>query len=164
MVGKTKIMIVSDSHGNNQYLNKALEEEGTFDLFLHLGDLEGSEYFIESFVEGKKELIAGNNDYYVEYPNEKMIEVMGYRIWMTHGHRYQVYMGVSALREAGIQKGADIILFGHIHQPYLEQEDTIILNPGSISLPRQSDRVPTYAVMEIDELGEISIEIKRVHP
>ena len=67
MVGKTKIMIVSDSHGNNQYLNKALEEEKTFDLFLHLGDLEGSEYFIESFVEGKKELIAGNNDYYVEY-------------------------------------------------------------------------------------------------
>lgn len=120
MVGKTKIMIVSDTHGNNQYLNKALEAEGAFDLFLHLGDLEGSEYFIESFVEGKKELIAGNNDYYVEYPNEKMIEVQGYRIWMTHGHRYQVYMGVSALREAGIQKGADIILFGHIHQPYLE--------------------------------------------
>ncbi|MDE7424130.1 MAG: metallophosphoesterase [Lachnospiraceae bacterium] len=161
-MSKIRIMIVSDTHGNNRYLNKAIEEAGAFDLFLHLGDLEGSEHFIDAFVQSKKEMIAGNNDYYVDYPNEKIIEVAGYRIWMTHGHRYQVYTGVSFLRDAAIKKGVDIVLFGHIHQPYLEQEDLIILNPGSISLPRQSDRIPTYAIMEIDEQGEISIAINRV--
>lgn len=156
-------MVVSDSHGNNRYLNKAIEEVGTFDLLLHLGDLEGSEHFINTFVQSKIEMISGNNDYMTDYPSEKIIEVEGYRIWMTHGHRYQVYAGVSSLRDAAIKKGVDIVLFGHIHQPYLEKDGLIILNPGSISLPRQSDRIPTYAIMEIDEKGEISIDIKRVN-
>lgn len=161
-MSKTRIMIVSDTHGSNMYLNKALEEIGNFDLFLHLGDLQGSEYFIETFVESSKEMIAGNNDYYVRYPQEKIIEVAGHRIWMTHGHLYQVYTGVSVLRENAIKKGVDMVLFGHTHEPYLEKEEIIILNPGSISLPRQKDRIPTYAVMEIDEQGEVVIDIKRV--
>lgn len=162
-MSKTRIMVVSDTHGNNMYLNKAIEEAGTFDLFLHLGDLEGSEYFINTFVQSKIEMIAGNNDYMVDYPSEKIIEVEGYRIWMTHGHRYQVYTGVSSLRNAAIKKGVDIVLFGHLHKPYLEKDGLIILNPGSISFPRQSDRIPTYAIMEISGRGEISIDLKRVN-
>lgn len=161
-MSKIRIMVVSDTHGSNMYLNRALEETGKFDLFLHLGDLGGSEDFIETFVQSRKEMIAGNNDYFTTYPDEKIIDVGGYRIWMTHGHRYQVYMGVSALRKAAIQKNVNMVLFGHIHQPYLEQDDLIILNPGSIALPRQSDRIPTYAVMEIEEDGKISIDIRRV--
>lgn len=161
-MSKIRIMIVSDTHGKNMYLNQALEEVGTFDLLLHLGDLEGSEHFIEAFVKTKKEMISGNNDYRLDYPEERIIEVEGYRIWMTHGHHYQVYMGVASLREAALNKNVDIVLFGHTHQPYLEKNGLIILNPGSISLPRQSDRTPTYAVMEIDEKGDISIDIKRV--
>ena len=45
-----RVLVVSDSHGSNVYLNKALEEAGDFDYFMHLGDLEGSEHFIETFV------------------------------------------------------------------------------------------------------------------
>lgn len=159
---KTKVLVVSDTHGNNMYLNRALEEVGEIDVFLHLGDLEGSEFFVESFVDGRIEMIAGNNDYMVDYPGEKIIEIEGYRIWMTHGHRHQVYMGTSVIREHAIEKGVDMVFFGHTHKPYLEQDDLIILNPGSISQPRQSDRIPTYAVMEIDEKGEVLIDIKRV--
>lgn len=161
-MSKTRIMIVSDTHGNNMYLNKAIEEAGEFDLFLHLGDLQGSEHFIETFVECPKEMIAGNNDYYIEYPQEKIIEVEGHRIWMTHGHLYQVYSGVSLLKQFALGKNVDMVLFGHTHTPYLEEDKMIILNPGSISLPGQRDRIPTYAIMEIDGQGEVFVDIKRV--
>ena len=157
-----RVLIVSDSHGRNVYLNKAIEEAGKFDLFLHLGDLEGSEDFIEAFVECPIEMVSGNNDYFSDIPREKMIEVEGYKIFMTHGNRYGVHAGVTQLREVGIEKGADIILFGHTHHPYIEEEDVILINPGSITHPRQEDRIPTYAIMEIGEHGQLDINIHRV--
>ena len=36
-----RILIVSDSHGRNNYLSTVLDKVGEIDLFLHLGDLEG---------------------------------------------------------------------------------------------------------------------------
>ena len=97
-----RVLIVSDSHGRNMYLNKAMEEAGEIDLFLHLGDLEGSEDFIETFVECPIELVSGNNDYFTDIPREKMIEVEGNKIFMTHGNRSGVHASVAQLREVGI--------------------------------------------------------------
>ena len=46
-------------------------------------------------------------------------------------------------------------MFGHTHKPYIEiDEDVTILNPGSVSYPRQSDHMPTFLIMEIDDEGE----------
>ena len=46
-------------------------------------------------------------------------------------------------------------MFGHTHRPYLSQEEGLtVLNPGSLSFPRQDGRKPTYMLMEIDENGE----------
>lgn len=155
-----KILVVSDSHGSNAWLNKALEQAGTVDYFIHLGDLEGCEHFIEAFVSCEKYLLSGNNDYYLEYEQEGTLELQGKRFFMAHGHQYEVYMGVEKILEEGKCQGADVVLFGHTHKPYLEnREGVLILNPGSISLPRQKDRIPTYAIMEIKETGEVDAEI-----
>ena len=161
--GKMRILVVSDSHGRNEGLNKAIEQAGTFDYFLHLGDLEGSQYFIDTFVEGPKVLLSGNNDYGLEYKMEEVLELQGHKIFMAHGHQYQVHSGVRWIYEAGMHKGADVVLFGHTHRPYVEeQEGVLILNPGSISLPRQMDFTPTYAILELSETGEVKAEIFRV--
>ena len=46
-------------------------------------------------------------------------------------------------------------MFGHTHKPYLETKDGVtILNPGSLSYPRQEGRRPSYMIMDIDEAGE----------
>ena len=51
-------------------------------------------------------------------------------------------------------------MFGHTHKPYLDTEDGItILNPGSLSYPRQEGRRPSYMIMTIDEAGEAHYEI-----
>ena len=52
-----RVLVVSDTHGSNVHLNRAMEEVGDFDFFMHLGDLEGSEHFIETFVDFAYDII-----------------------------------------------------------------------------------------------------------
>ena len=148
-----RVLVVSDSHGSNVFLNRALEEAGEIDFFMHLGDLEGSEYFIETFVDCPTALISGNNDYFSQLEHELEFELEGHHIFMTHGHRYNIYAGVDRLREEGQARGADIVLFGHTHCPYIEEtDDMVLINPGSISRPRQEGRIPTYVILDLFEM------------
>ena len=55
----------------------------------------------------------------------------------------------------GRGRGKDIVMFGHTHRPLIDiHEDITLINPGSISYPRQEGKKPTYITMEIDENGE----------
>lgn len=158
-----RVLVVSDSHGSNVFLNRALEEAGEIDFFMHLGDLEGSEYFIETFVDCPTALISGNNDYFSQLEHELEFELEGHHIFMTHGHRYNIYAGVDRLREEGQARGADIVLFGHTHCPYIEEtDDMVLINPGSISRPRQEGRIPTYVILDLFENGEVNVELFQI--
>ena len=67
------------------------------------------------------------------------------------------------LKEEARARNFDIAMFGHTHRPYLEQErDVTVLNPGSMSYPRQEGRKPSYMVMEIDGNGDASYTIKYI--
>ena len=49
-------------------------------------------------------------------------------------------------------KGCKIAMYGHTHMPLIENEDGIlVINPGSLTYPRQRGRRPSYAVMQIEE-------------
>jgi len=53
---------------------------------------------------------------------------------------------------------ADVICVGHTHQPYiLEVGDKLVVNPGSLGLPRDGDPRASYALIENRRL-----EIKRI--
>lgn len=158
-----KILIVSDSHGRNHYLSRVLDKVGDIDLFLHLGDLEGSEDFIETFVNCRIEMISGNNDYFTEIPREKLIKIGKYTVFMTHGHQHSVYFGTEKLKEAAKKRNADIVMYGHTHMPSIDQSgDVIAINPGSITQPRQPGRQPSFILMEIDSKGEAHFTINYV--
>lgn len=44
---------------------------------------------------------------------------------------------------------ADVVCVGHTHQPYvLEVGDQLVINPGSVGLPRDGDARGSYAVLE----------------
>ena len=43
-----------------------------------------------------------------------------------------------------------------------QTEDMLILNPGSISLPRQTERIPTYAMLELKEDGTVEAALYEV--
>ena len=61
--------------------------------------------------------------------------------------------------EEARSRQVQVVMFGHTHYPYLEEmEDLTVLNPGSLSYPRQPGRKPSYLVMEIDEQGKAHYE------
>lgn len=158
-----RVMIVSDTHGRHGALDAALEQEGKIDLLLHLGDVEDGEHYIEAIAEYPVHIIAGNNDYFSYLSKEKEIKIGKYRVFMTHGHEYYVSMNTKRLRQEALLRGVDIVMFGHTHKPYIDTEgDVMVINPGSLSYPRQEGRQGTYIMMEINASGEVLFELKYV--
>lgn len=155
-----RILIVSDTHGNEMNLEKLLREIGKIDRLIHLGDVEGGEDYIQALVDVPVDMVAGNNDYFSDLPWEKIVQLGKYQALLTHGHYYYVSMGHERIRQEARNRGVDIVMYGHTHRPCLEQKNGLtILNPGSLSLPRQEGREPSYIIMEIDEAGEAHYQI-----
>ena len=158
-----KILIVSDTHGRHGNLDEVLEREGKIDMLLHLGDVEGDEHYIEAVAECPVHLLAGNNDFFSYLPGEKEIKIGKYKVFMTHGHGYYVSMNTRRLRDEARARGVDIVMFGHTHKPYIDVEgDLKVINPGSLSYPRQEGRRASYVVMEINANGNANFELKFV--
>lgn len=154
-----RVMIVSDTHGRHAGLDLALEEAGKIDMFIHLGDVEGGEAYIDAVVECEKHIVRGNNDFFCDLPKEEEFYIGPYRAFISHGHTYCVSLDPEMIREEGEARGADIVMFGHTHKPFYEKKGNVtILNPGSLSFPRQEGRRRSYMMMEIDEKGHLSFE------
>ncbi len=155
-----KILIVSDTHGKHHNLDRALEAAGKIDMFIHLGDVEGGEEYIDAVVDCEKHIVAGNNDFFSYLPREEEFYIGAKKVFITHGHNYYVSMTKEQIREEGKARHADIVMFGHTHRPYLNEKDGItVLNPGSLSYPRQAGRQPSYMIMEMDAEGAINVEV-----
>ena len=151
-----KILIVSDTHRSDDNLEQVIKDTKPLDMLIHLGDAEGSEYLISEWVNPECQLamVMGNNDFFSDLDRELEIEIGQYRALLTHGHYYNVSLGVEGLRREALDRGCNMVMYGHTHRPYLEKtKDLIILNPGSLSYPRQEGRKCSYMMMEIDEEG-----------
>ena len=150
-----RILIVSDTHGRESNLERVLEEVGNISHLIHLGDVEGQEDYIEAIADCPVHIVSGNNDFFSSLPREEELWIGNYHILMTHGHYYGVSMGTSVLEEEALARGFYVAMYGHTHRPEIEIKDDItILNPGSLSYPRQYGRKPSYIIMEIDSRGE----------
>lgn len=158
-----KILIVSDTHGRHDNLDEVLEKEKNIDMLLHLGDVEDKEYYIEAVADCPVHIIAGNNDLFSYLPKEKELKIGKYKVWLTHGHTHYVTMNTGRLRDAACARGADIVMFGHTHKPYLDVEQKpMVVNPGSLSYPRQEGRRASYIIMEIDGNGNAQFRLNYV--
>ena len=156
-----KILIVSDTHGQEKNLEEVLEKESPIDALIHLGDLEGGEDFINTHVSCPAYLVSGNNDFFCSLPREREITLGNSKVLLTHGHYYYVSLGVEELRRQAASRDYQVVMFGHTHKPYFETKDGVtILNPGSLSYPRQEGKKPSYVLMEINEKGEVDFTLK----
>ena len=156
-----KILIVSDTHRKDDNLKKVIEEQAPLDMLIHLGDAEGSENLIGEWVnEGcRLEMVMGNNDFFSSLEREIELELGPHRILLTHGHYYNVSLGVEGLCQEALDRDCDIAMYGHTHRPFLDQRGGVtILNPGSLSYPRQEGRKPSYMIMYMEEDGNVRYE------
>lgn len=156
-----KVLLVSDTHRHLNHFVTVLERVSPVDRILHLGDAEGEEDVIRSLAGSTPvDFVAGNNDFFSHEDKEKEIMLGNYRVLMTHGHLYGVSTGISRLASEGEARGAQVVLYGHTHRPAIDHWGNLtLMNPGSLSYPRQQGRKPSFGILEIDREEKIHFTI-----
>lgn len=153
-----RIVVVSDTHGNINSFLKAIENMRKFDLMIHLGDYAKDGEKLKTLLSIPTVIVKGNGDYGSEYHEDELVEIEGKKIFLTHGHRYNIRWDYTSLYYKGLEVGADLVLYGHTHIPLnIKEKELIIMNPGSASLPRTSDRIRTYGIINIRDKIETEI-------
>lgn len=147
-----KILIVSDTHKHIENLIDVLDKEKGLDMVIHCGDAERLEYSVREKIRCPLYIVAGNNDFFSDLSNELVFNIGSKRVLLTHGHYYYVSMGIERLAEEAMARDVDIAIYGHTHMPKMEMVGNVtVINPGSISYPRQIGRIPTYMILEVDK-------------
>ena len=113
------LLVLSDSHGRADSVREAILRQRGLDAILFLGD-------------GLRDLpddapcpiyaVRGNCDTFTLFdltpaPEERLECVGGRRILLLHGHTRAVKGGLVRAIAAGIEADADIVCFGHTHEP-----------------------------------------------
>ena len=155
-------MVFSDSHGHLGEMTAAVKNE-RFDMLMHAGDygedlarLAERESLNVPFY-----AVRGNCDYDSEFAREAMVEVSGVKIFLTHGNRQGVKTGINRLYYYALERGADIVVFGHTHAPMVRNTGELyVLNPGTIAVPHGFGK--SYGIIEIGENPRRRIDIKTV--
>ena len=149
-----KLLVFSDTHGDVEHMERAVRREKP-DLVLHLGDLcRDFEELQSRLPRQTMQNVSGNCDGFSLTPDQRVLQVGGKRLLMTHGHRYHVKSSYTSAVLAAREAEADLLLFGHTHIPFCEEEDGLwILNPGACQ-----GRRGTYGRIQIAG-GAVSCEI-----
>jgi hypothetical protein len=155
----TRVVAVGDTHlprFGRQLPAPLIDALASADLVLHAGD--HTDPFVLDLLEAfaPTHAVAGNND-----PPElvsrlgftRLVTVEEVRIGLTHGHLGPGRSTPERARRTFAQADPAVsaIVFGHSHQPMIEQVDGLwLLNPGS---PTDRRRQPTFSflVLEISE-------------
>ncbi len=147
-----RILVISDTHGNDWRFLDALYDAGDIDAVIFAGDAEDREDLYKETAEVPFYFVAGNNDFYSDAPDDLEFDLCGFHIFLTHGHRYRVSFRPELIRQEARARHADILIYGHTHRPLAEQdEDLLVLNPGSAAYPRQAGRRPSYILLILQE-------------
>ncbi|MBK5251887.1 MAG: metallophosphoesterase [Peptostreptococcaceae bacterium] len=144
-----KILIIGDTHGHPYAVRKALKMTGPIDMLIHTGD---GWFDVEDIV-GDFEIIrvTGNCDRSVKGYSEQILELDGHRIFIVHGHKYNIKHDLNRLYYKSLEENVDIAIFGHTHKRVSEQVGKILfINPGSAWRPRDCEP-PGFVVMKLDE-------------
>lgn len=128
-----KILVVSDTHGADKALRAILQEEKDADALIFLGD---GEQDLQAVEEENPKLpvyaVRGNCDFSSLLPVDGLAAFDGVLFYYTHGHIYNAKMTLDDLEQAGRERGADVVLFGHTHQGIMKHcGDVTLFNPGS---------------------------------
>lgn len=150
-----KFVVISDTH---KILDKAIEtiKKEKPDFCIHLGDVvQDCEDLERLFPNQKFIFVKGNNDFWTKnasFPDERIFTLDGKKFFICHGHTYHVKQGLYALLKKAKDENADIVLYGHTHQSYLEQDDITVMNPGSYG---------KYGVITIEN-GKVTASIENL--
>ena len=145
-----RLGVISDTHG--------LLRPEVFDVFegvdqiLHAGDVGPLELLNELKEIAPVTAVYGNtdgSDVRTTLRRVAAIELDGFHIVVTHGDQFGRGVRPWQLHEAF--PDADIIIYGHSHQPLLEIVDVVVtvMNPGAAG-PRRFDIPASVGIIELE--------------
>jgi uncharacterized protein len=148
------LVVLADTHvrdGSARDLSPAVWRaiDGA-DAVLHAGDVVGHELLDRLTARAPTYAVLGNNDHVLagRLPDRRRLEFEGVTIGMVHDS------GARAGRGARLGRwfpGADLVVFGHSHDPCDAEEAGVrLFNPGS-ALDRRRQPFTTYGVIDITE-------------
>lgn len=145
-----RILVVSDTHGDIRNFEEVLRKHRDAEVVIHCGDgADETQEMKKLFPERMFICVRGNCDFCCEYPNIEVINIEGYKLFITHGHIYNVKSSLLNLSMATREAGAQMAIFGHTHVPLESYDDGVyFLNPGSLRGYKGS-----YALADISDKG-----------
>lgn len=172
-----RIGLVSDTHGDPAAWKKALGALGDLDLVLHAGDVLYHGVFNPILPTYDPRRLAdtlnsfavlmlharGNCDSEVDQlaldthilSDFAFASAEGTRILVCHGHKHSE----EELAKLAARGDIQMILRGHTHEPGIVAiEGVTIVNPGSLSLPKQEGETPTAGLLEDKKITIFNIE------
>lgn len=158
LVRMMKILVFSDSHGRMLGMYDVIERESPHAI-IHLGDcVEDARDLARSYPHLALWYVRGNNDYEPDAPLFEVIAPGGVRMYLSHGHMERAsFSSVGNLPRRAREAGCEIALYGHTHR--LQEEavgGVLVLNPGSISLPRGGPASYLRLVVEDGAIRELA--------
>ena len=146
---RMKFIVFSDSHGDVDHMIRAVRLENPA-LCFFLGDGEYDLTRLQRrFPSLPVNAVRGNCDLRSTLPRALTCAAGGVRIFATHGHLYGVKHDpiYRELCEAALAEDADVVLFGHTHEPFRDRTMGMeLLNPGSIGPTTR----PSYGLILLD--------------
>ena len=132
------------------------------DLVVCTGDYTSSKV-IEELKKKNENIVAvrGNCDF-LNLPEYREIEIKNKRIGVIHSHQFG-RNNISLIKKFAKTKNLDLLIFGHTHRPFLEEEEVKLLNPGTATGAFSGigeNQEKSFAIIEINE--EISIKIRKI--
>ena len=159
--GESGILVglISDTHGLlRREVFTALTD---VDLIIHAGDIGDPDILTELQAIAPVAAVWGNTDdmgIRALVPERQRLEVGGIVIEVVHG---QQYGRPTARKVAADHATADLVVFGHSHQPEIERVgDLLVVNPGSAG-PARFNLPVTVALASVDD-GQIEARLVRL--
>ena len=151
-----KIVVMSDSHGYHQMINRVKELEPDGDYYVHCGDSEAETYMMQDWL-----CVKGNNDWYSDFPNQIKFKVEDLNFLVAHGHRFGYMDRETSMIYTLQEANCDVLLSGHTHvSMYKEVDGYTLINPGSTTLPRGGSN-RSYCVIYV-EGKDLKVEFKNL--
>lgn len=168
----TRIGVISDTHGSLSAIAVCVKAAGAVDGWFHLGDYASDAVKLREMTGLPVFSVLGNCDGFMSagsvedsflsgqktVSSERVVTVERARIFLCHGHRYDVDMGPWTLSYRAEELSAAAALYGHTHRASLSASGSVLLlNPGSPSRPRGMSK-PGFAILEIDK-GDVNARL-----
>jgi len=152
-----RIAILADTHLSLDLAQQALVQAGPVDAVVHLGDFYADALALASELKVPVHAVRGNNDF-EEGPYELILEMEGHRLFLTHGHFFEVPRTLERLKEAALLRDCSVALFGHSHVALIERDSGVLLKWGhhSDGVPRAPEK--TFALLELQP-GQVEARI-----